>query len=140
METLFGHIWKHDRLRSQKPKFKIGDFVRLSKVKHVFKKGYEGNWSDEVFQIVRIFKRIPFTVYEVADYSKNEKIKGTFYEHELAKVQIKPDTFWKVEKILRKKFEKNQLWYYVKFMHYEQPQWILAKNIASVDEVKTKLK
>ena len=35
---------------SSKPKFKIGDMVRISKYKRkVFDKGYTPNWSEEVF-------------------------------------------------------------------------------------------
>ena len=31
------------------PKFKIGDFVRISKYKNIFAKNYVPNWSEEVF-------------------------------------------------------------------------------------------
>lgn len=140
LENLYGFIWEKDTFGTQKPKFKVGDFVRLSKVKHVFKKGYEGNWSDEIFQISKVQRRTPYFVYEVYDYSKTEKIKGTFYEHELTKVNIAPATYWKVEKILKKKFMKNKLWYLIKFMHYDKPEWILAENVADVEKVKRKLK
>ena len=36
----------------QKPKFKIGDMVRISKYKRkVFDKGYTPNWSEEGFEL-----------------------------------------------------------------------------------------
>ena len=31
------------------PKFKVGDNVRISKYKNIFRKGYIPNWSEEVF-------------------------------------------------------------------------------------------
>ena len=31
------------------PKFKIGDHDRLSKFKNIFSKGFDPNWSEEVF-------------------------------------------------------------------------------------------
>ena len=31
------------------PKFKVGDYVRISKYKNIFAKGYMPNWSEEVF-------------------------------------------------------------------------------------------
>ena len=34
-----------------KPKFKVGDHVRISKYKNIFSKGYTQNWSDEVFAV-----------------------------------------------------------------------------------------
>ena len=34
-----------------KPKFKVGDLVRISKYKSIFAKGYTQNWSEEVFEV-----------------------------------------------------------------------------------------
>ena len=36
------------------PKFKVGDYVRISKHKNIFAKGYTPNWSDEVFVVSKI--------------------------------------------------------------------------------------
>ena len=36
------------------PKFKVGDHVRISKYKIIFAKGYDPNWSEEVFVISKI--------------------------------------------------------------------------------------
>ena len=36
------------------PKFKVGDYVRISKYKNIFAKGYTSNWSEEVF-VVNIY-------------------------------------------------------------------------------------
>lgn len=30
-------------------KFKTGDYVRINKYKGIFRKGYEPNWSNEIF-------------------------------------------------------------------------------------------
>lgn len=140
LQNLYGFIWEKDNLFKTKEKFKIGDTVRLSEIKHVFKKGYEGGWTKEIFKISKILKRKPFTVYEVSDYDGKEIIQGTFYDHELSKVNIKKQTYWKVEKILKKKFIKTKLWYLVKFMWFDNPMWLPAENIADVIDVKEKMK
>ena len=36
------------------PKFKVGDYVRISKYKNIFAKGYTSNWSDEIFVVSKI--------------------------------------------------------------------------------------
>ena len=36
------------------PKFKVGDYVRISKYKSIFAKEYTPNWSEEVFVINKI--------------------------------------------------------------------------------------
>ena len=36
------------------PKFKVGDYVRISKYKNIFAKGYTPNWFEEVFVIKKV--------------------------------------------------------------------------------------
>ena len=33
------------------PKFKVGDYVRISKYKNIFAKGYAPNWSEDIFVV-----------------------------------------------------------------------------------------
>ena len=90
----------------QKPKFKIGDKVRISKYKrNVFDKGYTPNWSEELFTIDKIQSTIPIT-YKIKDLN-NEEIKGSFYEPELLKA--KQEVF-RIDKVIRRDYKKNKLW------------------------------
>ena len=41
-------------INDKDPKFKVGDYVRISKYKNTFAKGYTPNWSEEIFLINRI--------------------------------------------------------------------------------------
>ena len=63
------------------PKFKVGDYVGISKYKNIFAKGYSPNWSEEVFVISKIKNTVPWT-YLISDLN-GEEIVGTFYEKEL---------------------------------------------------------
>lgn len=85
-----------------KPKFKIGDLVRLSKYKHLFEKGYTPNWTMEVFRITKVQRTFPFT-YLIQDL-KGEDVKGCIYEQELQSTKY-PDLYL-VEKIIRRKGNK----------------------------------
>ena len=69
------------------PKFKVGDYVRISKYKNIFAKGYMPNWIEEVFVIDRIKNTVPWT-YVINDLN-GEKVIGTFYENELQKTNQK---------------------------------------------------
>lgn len=134
ISNLYSFLWEKDNIfreTMRKPKFNVGDFVRLTKLKNIFKKGYEGYWTTEIFKIAAIFKRKPKIVYKIEDFNGDETIEGTFYEDELSKVNIGKKTFWKIEKILKKKFVGKKLWFFVKFFSYEKPQWIPASNVAS---------
>ena len=65
------------------PKFKVGDHVRISKYKNIFDKGYNPNWSEEVFVVSKIKKAIPWTY--VTSELNGEEVTGRFYEEELEK-------------------------------------------------------
>ena len=83
------------------PKFKVGDYVRISKYKNIFAKGYMANWSEEVFIISKIKNTVPWT-YVINDLN-SEEIIGTFYEKELQKTNQKE---FRIEKVLWKKGDK----------------------------------
>lgn len=100
----------------QKSKFRVGDFVRISKYKSVFAKGYTGNWTAEIFKIYKVSRGNP-TTYLIEDYT-GAPIKGQFYKEELLKTSY-PDTFL-VEKVLRKRDDKL----YVKWLGFSKPTWI----------------
>lgn len=85
-----------------KPKFKVGDYVRISRYKHNFEKGYTPNWSTELFTVKKINNTTPVT-YHIQDQRK-QPILGTFYEQELQKSNY-PGVYL-IEKVLKKKGSK----------------------------------
>ena len=109
---------------SSKPKFTVGDKVRISKYKrNVFDKGYTPNWTEEVFMIDKIQYTKPIT-YKLKDLN-NEEIQGSFYEPELLKAE--QDVF-RIEKIIRKDHKKKQA--LVKWKGYSNDfnSWIPFKD------------
>lgn len=83
-------------------KFQVGDFVRISKYKGIFEKGYTPNWSAEIFQIIKVQLTYPPT-YLLEDVRKRP-ILGAFYEQELLKT--KHPNIYLIEKVLKKKGNK----------------------------------
>ena len=67
----------------KKPRFEVGDTVRIAKQDLPFKKGYKQNFTDEIFTIRRIATFNPPT-YNLTD-ADGETIQGKFYEPELTK-------------------------------------------------------
>ena len=63
-------------VNNKDPKFKVGDYVRISKYKNIFAKGYMPNWSEEVFISSKIKNTVPWT-YVINDLN-GEEITGTF--------------------------------------------------------------
>ena len=68
----------------RKPKFKLGDRVRISKYDLPFRKGYKPRFTEEVYEIVAISSRKPPT-YTIKD-EQDEIIRGKFHQKELIKV------------------------------------------------------
>ena len=87
-----------------KPKFKVGERVRISKYKRkVLDKGYTRNWTEEIFTVDKIQYTYPIT-YKLKDLD-GEQIQGSFCTEELLKA--KQDVF-RIEKIIRKDYKKKQ--------------------------------
>lgn len=117
----------HLNIPPNKVPLKIGDYVRISKYKSVFAKGYTANWTTEIFQITNVFKGKP-TTYTLED-ADGEEIVGKFYGEELQKTDF-PDTYL-LEKIISKNLQKGTA--IVKFLGFEKPEEIslnlLPKNL-----------
>ena len=99
-----------DSSRIEAPELSVGDYVRISKTRGNFQKGYLPNWSEELFIITEALHGKP-PYYKLKDLD-GENIEGTFYSQELQKV-IKDNDVYKVENILslRKKAGKKQFSY-----------------------------
>jgi hypothetical protein len=81
-------------------KCKVGDHVRISKQKVLFAKGYEQTYSTEIFRVGKVIQRRPQPVYQLTDL-QGRPIEGLFYNYELVKVTITPDTEFQIDKIVR---------------------------------------
>ena len=91
----------NEDFNKNEPKFKVGDYARISKYKNIFAKGYTSNWSEEVFVVSKIKNTIPWT-YVISDVN-GEEITGRFYEKELRKTDQEK---LRIEKILKRKGDK----------------------------------
>ena len=100
-------------ITDKKPKFSIGDKVRVSLLKNTFEKGYTSNWSEQIYVIDDI-KTSNVHFYYLKDLN-GEKLDGTFYQEELLKTNMKEDGLYIIEKIIEKVGDK----YLVKWKGYD---------------------
>ena len=116
---------KHLEIRDIKPKFSIGDKVRISKKKKTFEKGYTTRWTEEIFTIVEVKHTSPVT-YKIADL-KGEDIQGTFYETELQKTS---QQLFRIEKVIKRGKKKSL----VKWKGYSDDfnSWVDNKDIVNL--------
>ena len=82
-QQVFKNLYfKKVQARRIKPKYVVGDKVRITVKKNQFEKGFTINWSDKIYTISRVLKTLPPT-YEIRD--DKEEIEGSFYQQELQK-------------------------------------------------------
>ena len=120
-----------------KPRFSLNETVRISKYKNIFEKGYEANFTEEIFKIVKIFRGDP-NMYALEDH-ESEPIIGKFYESELSAVDKRDngDEVYKVEKTLKRKKVKGKEMVLVKWLGYSSKHnsWIPKEDITSITNV-----
>ena len=111
-------------------KFRVGDYVRISKARTAFQRGFTPNWSVEIFRVTRILPTTPVT-YALRDWN-GDPITGTFYGKELQRVK-EPETF-KIEKVLQVKKIRGQQMALVKWLGYPDSfnQWIPKSDITNI--------
>jgi hypothetical protein len=105
LETLYGHLW--DTVGQAQTKYNVGELVRISELKHPFKKGYLGHWTEEIFRINAIKRHAePRLMYKLEDWS-GKVLEGSFYDEELQAIDKDLQGYWKVEKVLITETQKN---------------------------------
>jgi hypothetical protein len=140
--------------RYSRPRFAIGDLVRIEKYKHRFEKGYTGNFTTEIFSVCeRRLTPAPVT-YRLAD-TDGELIRGWFYASDLSLVRLPPgggssggvkstskkssslrdaQPTWVIERVLKERRRKGGVLYcLVKWRGFPDSQnsWIPSASIIS---------
>jgi len=105
------------------PVYKVGDFVRLRKTKHVFSKKHMQNYTEEVFKVVEVINTNPLS-YKIEDL-RQTPIKGAFNGYDMINVK-KPQDF-EIEKIISRRGDQVL----VKWKGYGDDfnQWIHKKDV-----------
>lgn len=110
--------------------FRVGDYVRISEFKNLFRRAFIPYWSPAVYRISQVNHKIPQT-YKLTEYD-GTPIKKTYYAEQLQKTKF-PHT-WLIEKILKRDKKKCL----VRWFGYSSSQdsWVLCKDIFDVTKQK----
>jgi len=119
-------------VKKGKAKFKLGDFVRVSRIKGIFEKGYLPRWSQEMFKVVSITYSDPI-VYAVEDWD-GERVKGSFYENELQKTKLNETAL--VEKVVAERKVRGKKQYLVKWLGWNSKfnRWVNEADLGEIPE------
>ena len=134
-DRLFYHLYEgvspEDLKRKEKQEeevpIKKGQKARILRTKKTFNRGYEPNWTEEIFTV-----KNPDYVrgYELED-ALREPIKGWFYRQQVQKVKVSPRKRYTVEKILKYRGKGSKREALIKWKGYGDKfnSWEPVKNI-----------
>ena len=77
-ESVFKKLYKDNEIRSD-PRLRIGDKVRIAKLKTIFEKGYTRRWSLELYKVISAKSRGGVDFYRVADENGNILPRQRYY-------------------------------------------------------------
>ncbi|CAI4220480.1 unnamed protein product [Auanema sp. JU1783] len=122
------NIFIEDYTTVTKPKFKVGDTVRINKYRKTFEKSYDAGYTMEIFTIDQVLKGLP-TVYKIKDYN-GDLISGIFYDQELSLATNSSGQYF-IEKILKRRTRSGVKEIFVKWSGYpdEFNEWIVQDNL-----------
>ena len=71
-------------MKTQKPKFSVGDSVRIFQERGTFHRGYMQDFTTETFIITKVLTNLPVPRYQLKEFNGSEVI-GSFFQDELVK-------------------------------------------------------
>ena len=98
-------------------KFKIDDLVRISYIKHPFRRAYQQQYTTEVFKVEKRYRQQGIPVYKLKDWNK-DSITGSFYASELNKVSKDADSLFYISKVLKRRKRGGKTQLYVQWEGY----------------------
>jgi hypothetical protein len=106
-----------------------GDNVRLKYDLSKLDKSYYPLWSDNIYNVSKIFNK-----YNKPLYSLNEGSPRRYYKEELQKVNVTKDTTYRIEKVLKKRVKNNITEVYVKWLNYpsNHNSWIPETEVVKL--------
>ena len=71
---------------TKKIRFKVGDMVRIAVSKEKFGRGYDKKANEEIYKVVKVIKKFPRVLYQIATLDGEDNVIGFFYQEQITKV------------------------------------------------------
>ena len=132
VDELRDKMQQRPKPRRGKDDVRVGDKVRISKVKSVFDKGYLPNWTEEIFTVAEINDKDTPRMYKLKDYA-GDIIDGSFYREEIELITKEDDVFL-VEKVIRRQRRQGEMWALVKWLGYptSMNSWVRQSDLSDL--------
>ena len=119
-------------MKQAKSKVKVGDYIRLSRTRKAFSRGFLPRWTEEVFVVTKVGTKEPVQI-NVKDLDEQE-IEGSYYKEEV-QVVSKPDEY-RVENIVQERKVGGKKQYIIKWLGYPAHfnSWVGEDAIRRLDK------
>ena len=118
----------------KKPKFKVGDTVRIYGLRGIYTRGFYQSYTDEFFTIAHV-KSLPLnrSRYYLRDEQGNI-LSAVFFENELSLYTPSKETYYDIDKILKERVYKKKKQYLVTWVGWPESSasWVDASNIKNI--------
>ena len=101
--------------KRKKPKFEVGNTVRVAKLKSKFHRSYNAQQNEELYEIMRINQDMPIPLYYLKSLEELDDIEGGFYANELTLVNF--DVF-DIDRVLKRRTHRGVRQALVKWRGY----------------------
>ena len=105
----------------QDTRFTRGENVRIALRNMVFRRGFQKQWSDEIFEVEKVNQSYTPFAYILKDLG-GERLEGKFFADQLQAVYL--PNIVKIEKTLKTSKSEGVYWSLVKTAIYHKPIWI----------------
>lgn len=119
------NVYNVPKIAVRRKKLNVGDVVRINKYKGVFSKGFEINWSPELFKIVKVNINKPVTF--LLEDMNGQPIKGCFYQQELQKTKL--SDIYLVEKVIKQRTKNGVKQVLVRWLGFPKPTWVNKTDV-----------
>ena len=124
--TYFEKYIKAD-VKKQKPKFSVGDSVRIFKERGTFHRGYMEDFTIETFTIAEVLSNLPVPRYKLKE-ANGDVVVGSFFQDEL--VQYNPSEFYEIDVLkTRGKGKKKEFLVHYRGWPNTYDEWKKASNM-----------
>lgn len=116
----------------QKPKYKVGDTVRVWKYRRNFQRGYDAKFTTEHFTISKVLTNLPVVRYKIKDFNGDE-ILGSYFQEEL--VPYNEPELYKTIVLDKKGRGKNEM-FLIKYLGWDDKynRWVKASELTNLND------
>ena len=133
IRKIYHSKYEEAAINVKKPKYKVGDTVRIWSERSKFHRGYMEDFSREYFTIIEVLSNLPVPRYKLSDIN-GENIIGSFFEDEIIRYNVQPNQYYDIEKVIKERGKGSNKELFVKYKGWPNSfnEWVNASNVKNI--------